>query len=487
MENKNEIFAAANAALPDPIRRLYEAGYYQKARLKLVSYYLHAAADRCRNQPQEAPDRPEDPVSEDLREKQTIVEVWAERMDRLQAEYTVSRRQAIKILQELVRDFTPKEFDQLDAQEQMDWRFIEGKKRYIRSFADTLLATHPDLAARQIDPPAKMPSWERYAPQRDEMQKAGSVSADIAMQASIRIADETFDCLLKKAKEEGRDAVHVRAWLPIPAACPAQSRITLDAFSEPPASIAPEDAPQRTVYWEADLTENRSFTVQYSYRSTAYYADPMVVRADPVQPAFCTEEELPHLEFTPYLRSLAAQITKGAADPVQKARRIYDYVTLNVHYFFQPPYIVHENIADSCARNLHGDCGMMAALFIALCRISGIPAQWQSGLVARPELAGCHDWAMFYIAPKGWMYADCSAGASMARAGNEVMRLHYFGNLDTDRMVANRALSAPLTPPMETLRADPCDNQVGELEADGHGLYGACVVTEQKVLSHRTV
>ena len=172
---------------------------------------------------------------------------------------------------------------------------------------------------------------------------------------------------------------------------------------------------------------------------------------------------------------------------MQKARRIYDYVTLNVHYFFQPPYIVHENIADSCARNLHGDCGMMAALFIALCRISGIPAQWQSGLVARPELAGCHDWAMFYIAPKGWMYADCSAGASMARAGNEAMRLHYFGNLDTDRMVANRALSAPLTPPMETLRADPCDNQVGELEADGHGLYGACVVTEQKVLSHRTV
>ena len=132
MENKNEIFAAANVALPDPIRRLYEAGYYQKAGLKLVSYYLHAAADRCRNQPQEAPDRPEDPVSEDLREKQTIVEVWAERMDRLQAEYTVSRRQAIKILQELVRDFTPKEFDQLDAQEQMDWRFIEGKKRYIR-------------------------------------------------------------------------------------------------------------------------------------------------------------------------------------------------------------------------------------------------------------------------------------------------------------------------------------------------------------------
>ena len=33
--------------------------------------------------------------------------------------------------------------------------------------------------------------------------------------------------------------------------------------------------------------------------------------------------------FTPYLRALAAQLTQGITDPVQKAKRIYDYVTLN--------------------------------------------------------------------------------------------------------------------------------------------------------------
>lgn len=57
--------------------------------------------------------------------------------------------------------------------------------------------------------------------------------------------------------------------------------------------------------------------------------------------------------------------------------------------------------------------------------------------------------------PQGWMYADCSAGASMARAGNEKMRLHYFGNLDTDRMVANSDICAPFDPPMCSFRADP--------------------------------
>ena len=97
---------------------------------------------------------------------------------------------------------------------------------------------------------------------------------------------------------------------------PAQSGITLDSFTEPPTCIAPEDAAQRTAYWEADLAENRPFGAVYSYRTTARYADPLHMQADPVQPDFDTQEELPHLEFTPYLRALAAQLTQGLTDPV---------------------------------------------------------------------------------------------------------------------------------------------------------------------------
>ena len=85
----------------------------------------------------------------------------------------------------------------------------------------------------------------------------------------------------------------------------------LDSFTEPPTCIAPEDAAQRTAYWEADLAENRPFGAVYSYRTTARYADPLHMQADPVQPTFDTQEELPHLEFTPYLRALAAQLTQG--------------------------------------------------------------------------------------------------------------------------------------------------------------------------------
>ena len=110
----------------------------------------------------------------------------------------------------------------------------------------------------------------------------------------------------------------------------------------------------------------------------------------------------------------------------------------------------------------------MALTFITLCRIAGIPARWESGFAVAPGDAGCHDWARFYVAPKGWMYADCSYGASMARRGDEVLRRHYF-------------------PPMLGFRRDPYDNQSGEMEADGVGLYGDDTVTTKEVLKFEEV
>ncbi len=45
-----------------------------------------------------------------------------------------------------------------------------------------------------------------------------------------------------------------------------------------------------------------------------------------------------------------------------------------------PEYFLLDDIAEYCAVNQKGDCGVQALLFITLCRIVGIPARWQSGL-----------------------------------------------------------------------------------------------------------
>lgn len=77
-------------------------------------------------------------------------------------------------------------------------------------------------------------------------------------------------------------------------------------------------------------------------------------------------------------------MTRGKDSPLEKARSIFDFITLNMKYTFMPAYFGLENIAENCARSFTGDCGVFALLFITLCRCAGIPAQWQSGLAAEP-------------------------------------------------------------------------------------------------------
>ena len=51
-------------------------------------------------------------------------------------------------------------------------------------------------------------------------------------------------------------------------------------------------------------------------------------------------------------------------------------------------YACIDHLAEYCALNLKGDCGVQALLFITLCRIAGIPAKWQSGIDAKPGDVG---------------------------------------------------------------------------------------------------
>ena len=134
-----------------------------------------------------------------------------------------------------------------------------------------------------------------------------------------------------------------------------------------------------------------------------------------------------------------------------------------------------------------GDCGIFALLFITLCRCVGIPARWQSGLAAEPDFCGCHDWAQFYIAPYGWLYADASYGVSATRLGKEERRQFYFGNLEPYRMVANHAFQEEFTIPKDHWRADPYDNQSGEMETSHRGFTFREYEQTHRILLHEEI
>ncbi len=429
MRGENEALAALILPLPGDIARRKAVGDIAGA-LRLIERALNRA------------DRPE------LRDRLLAERI---RLERLPKSYPYTRGEAIAQMRAEWPDMTEAQFDALVDGGRIDWRYIDGEMHVHSAFLGSLRLYPGEAPGLRPQPPEDTARRDALLA---EMEGRGVVRARITLRASIR----------PKAAAKGKA---VQAWLPIPAACPQQSGIEILSATEG-GICAPLDAPQRTIWW--NTRQEDCFFVQYRYVYEARWTDPRTIVPDPVQPAFDTGEEPPHLAFTPYLRALAARLTEHCNGPVEKAAAIYDYVTGAVDYRYQPAYLQLEPIADACARELRGDCGVMALLFIALCRISGIPAQWESGLAVQPDHAGCHDWARFYIAPHGWLWADCSFGSSARRRGEEGRRRHYFGSLDPWRMVANRACYAPLTPPDPAWRFDPYDNQLGEMTVDGRGL-----------------
>lgn len=407
--------------------------------------------------------------------------VQREMILRLPSDFPYTRAEALDILREHVPHFPEEQFDRWVDEGRIRWIYVDGEMRFFNRFFASLCKGDPAFAQKAGVALAGSESTVSGKDLRldrcvETMRRKGSMANRIRIRATLRVKDEVFV-----------PGMFVRVHLPLPAACDTQSEIRIEKVEPPTGRAAPEDAPQRTVCWEETLQENRTFAVEYSYVHREEYHDTDTMKADPVQPDFYTGEQAPHIVFTPYLRELAAALTQGVEDPLEKARRFYDFITLNMKYTFMPAYFGLENIAESCARNFTGDCGVFALLFLTLCRCAGIPACWQSGLAAEPDFCGAHDWVRFYIAPYGWLYADPSYGISAVRGRSEERRRFYFGNLDPYRMAANNAFQADLTPPKTHWRADPYDNQVGEVETDCRGLRGEEYEHTKQVLLCREI
>lgn len=455
--NVNDTFQYQNIGLPEDIRRRKEHGDFAGA-IRLIDLRLK-----------------ETNLSKALR---ACLTVYREMLLRLPEEFPYSREEAIAIIREHIADFPEETFDEYVDQRKVRWIYIDGQMRIFDRFFSTLCKADPAFAKRAGVQPAGVETTSGHKGPGlldltvQKMKDQGSLTYRIRVRAAMKLKDDQFT-----------PGMFIRAHLPIPAACQQQRDIRIEKVFPETGMIAPEDALQRTVCWEENMAENHEFEVVYSYLHTAVFTD--AYHLSGAVSGYCeyTEELAPHIVFTPYIRQLCTELTAGLTDPLAKARAFYDFITQNMKYTFMPEYFVLENIAETCALNYNGDCGVFALLFITLCRCAGIPAQWQSGLTAEPDFCGCHDWARFYVEPYGWIFADPSYGIAAVRAGSEERRQFYFGNLDPFRMVANSEFMAPFTMPKEHWRADPYDNQSGEMETAERGLHYDEFLQSKDVLS----
>ena len=455
--DKNEYFGSLSVGLPADIERRRQHGDYGGA-IRLIDRRL----------------------SEDLPEAlRRCLIVEREILLRTPRDYPYDREQALAVIRADIPGLTEEEFDELVDARRIDWIYVNGEERYIRSFYGTLCKAYPDFAARagRGDRAEKrnaegLTEKQVIGREIDAMRRNGSSSWRIRMRASIRVRDGSFV-----------PGARLRAWLPIPSPAARQISDVEILSCGAPCVIAPEDAPQRTAFFEDAPRENRTFFVEYAFTNTVSYTDAYGGKGAPGTPGTDLGEIPPHIVFTPYIRFLAESLTAGRKEPLDKARSIYDFITKNVRYSFMREYFCLENISESAARDLRGDCGVQALLFITLCRCAGVPARWQSGRTASPMDTGMHDWAEFWAEPYGWLFADPSFGGGAFRNGDEERRRFYFGNLDPFRMAANTAFQQPFMPPSTQWRRDPYDNQAGEMETEEGPLTQEDTVRETVVLS----
>jgi transglutaminase-like putative cysteine protease len=381
-----------------------------------------------------------------------------ERILRLKDNYPYTNSQAFEILSNSIDNFTREEFEGLCEAKQLDSMTLDGEERFERRFDKNLLFVMPEYGSR----------LKQKDNERDEIRAL--LHREIDRLISTREPS--------KFKVNARSSINVqsseenvfRCWLPV-SRNGEQVSSTKILNTSHSYFLSPADYSQRTVYMESDAKKDTVFSVEFEYEISEISTS--------LDPSRCTHpdekrfesyliERAPHIVFSPFMRSLADEISGKETNPYYIAKSFYDWICEHVKYTFMSEYALYPNLSEFAATNLRGDCGVKALLFITLCRIKGIPARWQSGWFASPKGASPHDWALFWLEPFGWVPADCSFGGS--RKDIPAYREFYFGNLDAYRMISNSEFMAPLLPAKRFFRSDPYDNQVGEIETEKRAL-----------------
>ena len=444
--------------LPEDILKLKWAGYYDRA-IKLI----------------------DERISRDIpfALKQRLI-IEKDILKRMPVMYIYSFDEALKELQENIEGFTAEELQELSDSGAVDWIFIDGKPYFRDNILENTLKTSKDAVKRVKKPELAADSSQRANMLRETMEtmkKDGHLSYRFKVRETIKPSDE--------ARRIGEVA---KVHLPLPLEYSQVKNVKILETSHTPRYICGDNALAKTIYFEEKLESDTEFSVTYEFETHMKYNDPKPEDVSPDQPHFYTEEHLPHIRFTNYIKELLHEIVVDEKNPLVKAHLIYNYITGHANYSFVRPYFLITDIPGYLATGWKGDCGIQALLFITLCRAAGIPARWQSGLYCNPmSEVGSHDWAEFYVAPFGWLYADCSFGGGAHRAGDEERRQFYFGNLDPFRIPANCQYQAEMYPLKEHLRNDPYDNQTGEIEYSDRGLWDNELVHTQELLSYEVI
>ena len=250
------------------------------------------------------------------------LELEKEILARMPLEYIYSTEEAAARLIDHVNGATAEELEKLRDEGFAEWIYVNGQVRYKDDFLENMIKTNPDIASHVKDPKLA----EEYDSNRRlldeiiaEMKEKGSLAYKMRIRASLKVK--------KDAEEIGSK---IRVHLPLPLEYAQAEHVELLSCSEPDYVPAPKDQIQRTVFMETELKPDHEFAIEYQFENHMTYVDPKPEEVLAEQPDFYTAEQAPHILFTPYLKSLTAEVIGDEKNPLVKARKIYDYITSHI-------------------------------------------------------------------------------------------------------------------------------------------------------------
>ena len=403
-----------------------------------------------------------------------------ERMRRILLDFTLDEAALEARVRKSIPDLRDDEFERWNAAGLFESMTIDGRTRYFNRAPSNLFRLSAEARKRRDPklPPITDGPMESLNPHQRAIRDAAL--------ASGRSSVEPLRVRMTQKLEVEADAVPagetVHAWIPYPRPIPGQQEDIRFLASEPAGgyTIAPDGAQQRTIHLEKPAAggEPTLFSVTYEVTLHGQYhaIDPDKVGSIELSPELApfVAERAPHVVFTDALRAYSRRVVGDEKNPYRIARKLFAAVD-TIPWAGAREYSTITNISDYALHAGHADCGQQTLLLIALLRLNGIPARWQSGMVfSDGDYDNIHDWGQVWLPPYGWVPMDVTTGRLAADKGtgdDPSMEWFYLGGLDNWRIAFNDDWSREFVPAKRHFRSDTVDSQRGEVEWDGGNLY----------------
>lgn len=401
--------------------------------------------------------------------------IQLEVLRRTRYDYALTDNDILAEIKKEIPDATQADVDRWRKAGDLQFRTIDGQTRYFRRTAGNLFRVNEEAKKRQKQ--AKKDATKKFNT-TSFVKKLVQLSESSESPEVFPVKHVIYYTLtLHPDNPRLKPGAVVRAWLPFPQEYRQQKDVRLVRSDPPVTKISSPASPQRTVFFEQTVTDASKpprFDIEVEYQTSAYCPklDPAKVLPYDMKSATYREytaERPPHILFTPEVKQLAQEIVGQETKPLEKARRIFRWISKNVTWIAEQEYSIIPSLSVKGLTARRGDCGVQGTSFITLCRAAGVPARWQSGWQLKPGELNMHDWAEIYIEPWGWLPADASWG--MMKSDDPAVRDFYCGHIDPYRLIVNLDYSRTLDPPKQSFRSEPIDFQRGEVEIDGHNLY----------------